>query len=244
MNLSIAQNIRKSGKPFVFYHTHEVTRDLLELAISTEKSMDLDICVDRFGTPFLGHSDEYYEKHTEVRAQSMPLWEAVELLSTSFIPVMVDCKHFEAWKFVETTIGKISPSKCLVHAFVAEFNFLNSNKAPDVSCEWIPLKQLKELKAMFPFLTTTASAKGLPHDLFENKQHKELLQFIKSSLKENLIDTVCLNIPDELFSDGVLKFFLDDGIIPHVMIDNIDTRKFSEIYIGETDYLTLASSFA
>ena len=43
-------------------------------------------------------------------------------------------------------------------------------------------------------------------------------------------------------SDKVLDFFLEEKIVPHIGIDNVDTSKLSRIYVGETDNLTMASN--
>ncbi|MHB9023097.1 MAG: hypothetical protein ACYC7E_02840 [Armatimonadota bacterium] len=48
-------------------------------------------------------------------------------------------------------------------------------------------------------------------------------------------------MPDETITDAGLRYFLEKGIIPHVVIDNTDTSRLFELYIGETDYLARAS---
>lgn len=240
MKLSLAQRLFKSQKPFVLYHTHEVTRDSLQEAIDTDKSIDLDICVDEEGVPYLGHSAEFYELSSTPRDCSMPLWDAVELISKATIPAIVDCKHYRAWPYVEEVIRRIGPDRCLVHTFISEFNF-SYVRGHDVTCEWSPVEKLKLLKAGFPSLTTTASAKGLPYDLIISERYDELLVAIKKTLVDHQVDTVCLNVPDNTFSDQALAFFLEDKIIAHVMIDEIDTNHLSEMYIGETNKLDSAS---
>lgn len=241
MNLSLAQKILRSKSPFVFYHTHEVTRHSLHEAIDKEKSMDLDVCVDEVGRPYLGHSREYYEKTASSWDRSMSLWEAVELISNTSIPVIVDCKNYGAWRYVEEVIARIGPAKCLVHTFISEFYIHYVRHEYDVTCEWSPAEKLRSLKSRFPSLTTSASAKGLPNDLFLSDRYEELLHAIKKTLIDNQVDTICLNIPDHAFSDIALAFFLKHKIIPHIMIDKIDTSKLSEVYIGETNALSLAS---
>jgi hypothetical protein len=240
MKLSLAQRLFKSQKPFVLYHTHEVTRDSLQEAIDTDKSIDLDLCVDEEGVPYLGHSAEFYELGSTPRDCSMPLWDAVELISKATIPAIVDCKHYRAWPYVEEVIRRIGPDRCLVHTFISEFNF-SYVRGHDVTCEWSPVEKLRLLKAGFPSLTTTASAKGLPYDLIISERYDELLVAIKKTLVDHRVDTVCLNVPDNTFSDQALAFFLEDKIIAHVMIDEIDTNHLSEMYIGETDKLDSAS---
>jgi hypothetical protein len=60
-------------------------------------------------------------------------------------------------------------------------------------------------------------------------------------MKDNLLNTVCLNVPDNTFADESLRFFLKDSLIPHVMIDKTVSTRLSEVYIGETDCLEKAS---
>jgi hypothetical protein len=107
--------------------------------------------------------------------------------------------------------------------------------------EWSAIENLRALKSTLPSVTTSASAKWLPDDVLLSEQYIALLQHIRQTLKDNLVDTVCLNIPDETMSDKWLRYFLDANIIPHVRIDGIDVTKLSEIYVGETDDLSLAS---
>jgi hypothetical protein len=240
-HLSLAQKILDSKKPFVFFHTLCVTKDILQQAIDEGKSMDLDVCVDDAGKPYLGHSKEYYEKSGDPWDDTMPLWEAVDLISSAAIPVIVDCKHFNAWSYVEEVINRIGESRCLVHTFVSEFCFDYDRNSPDFISEWSPIEKLRLLKSKFPSVTTTASAKWLPNDLLVSDQYEGLLQNIRLMLKDNYVDTVCLNVPDKTFSDKSLQYFLEENIILHVGIDNIDTTRLSQVYIGETDDLRLAS---
>src|SRR5262245_39457901 len=107
MVLSLAQKILKSKRTVVLFHTWTVTRELLAQAIREKRSMDLDVCVDDSGNAYLGHSKEYLEKTHEPFFNSMPLWEAAEALSRSNIPVIVDCKHVDAWPVVEDVVTEL-----------------------------------------------------------------------------------------------------------------------------------------
>jgi len=80
MALSFAENVLKSKRPVVLFHTWTVTRELLAQAIREKRSMDLDVCIDDQGHPYLGHPKEYHEKTHEPFFDSMPLWEAAEAL--------------------------------------------------------------------------------------------------------------------------------------------------------------------
>lgn len=169
-HISLAQKILKSKKPFFFFHTWCVTKNLLQQAIAEEKSMDLDVCVDDKGNPYLGHSKEYHEKSGEPFFVTMPLWEAVDMIAKSSIPVMVDCKHFNAWPIIEEVVTKIGPERCLVCVYVSEFKFGYSRKEnePDFLTEWSPIKKLRLLKSKFPLVNTTPCAKWLRYFLAEN----------------------------------------------------------------------------
>lgn len=238
---SFAQRIFNINKSFILFHTHSATHEAIEHAIASGKSMDLDICVDESGNPYLGHSKEYYEKSGEIQPKTMPLWEAIELVSKASIPVIVDCKHYDAWPVVEKVISQIGAHRCLVHSFATELKFDYEHNDHDYLTEWSPIKKLTEIKNKFPLATTTASCKFLPNDLLLSAQYEKLLSDIRKTLKDNGIDTVCLNVPDNTMSDKILEFFLEEKILPHVGIDNIDTSKLSKLYVGETDVLAKAS---
>ena len=243
MTLSFAQKLLKSQRPVVLFHTWTVTKELLGQAIQEKRSMDLDVCVDDRGDPYLGHPQEYHEKTCEPFFGSMPLWEAVETLSDSKIPVIVDCKHFAAWPVVEKVVGQLRPERCLVHSFVSELKFDAGRipGEPDFVSEWSSIECLRAIKGKFPLLTTTASAKWLPPDVLISEKYEALLEGIITLLKEYALDTICLNVPDSTFSDKALRRFLQRDIIPHVGVGRTDAKQFSEMYVGETDRLEFAS---
>ena len=205
--------------------------------------MDLDVCVDDQGEPYIGHSQEYHEKSGDPWQENMPLWEAVGMIAASGIVAIVDCKHHDAWPVVEEVVSKIGPENCLVHAYVSElrFDYSRRHDEPDFITEWSPTEKLRLLKNSYPGVSTSASCKWLPEDLSVSGEYAALLQSIRDILAENRVDTVCLNVPDRAFSDELLGFFLAAGIIPHVSIDNTDTTRLSLPYVGETDDLTSAS---
>ena len=201
--------------------------------------MDLDVCVDDRGDPHLGHPKEYHEKTHGPFFDSMPLWEAVEALADSNMPVIVDCKHFGAWPVVEEVVRQLRPERCLVHSFVSDLKFDAGRMAgePDFLSEWSSIECLRAIKRKFPSLTTTASAKWLPANVLVSEKHEALLEGIVTLLKEYAVDTVCLNVPDPTFSDKALRTFLQQDILCHVGVDRIDVKQLSGMYIGETDRL-------
>lgn len=241
--ISFAERVLRSKRPFVLFHTRTVTAAVLERAIEENRSIDLDVCVDEHGQPYLGHSKEFHEKTWTPFFKTMPLWEAVEAVAKSEIPAIVDCKHVDAWPIVEEVITRIGPHRCLVHSFVKEFKFHHSRMQgePDVLTEWSSLETLQSVKQKFPLVTTTASASWLPNDTLFSPGHGSLLYQIRRLLKEYRVDTVCLNVPDRTFSNRSLRYFLEQGIIPHIRIDYMDPRELSEVYLGETDRLEWAS---
>ena len=69
--------VQTAGGPIPYVDRHE---KLLAQAIREKRSMDLDVCIDDQGHPYLGHPKEYHEKTHEPFFDSMPLWEAAEAL--------------------------------------------------------------------------------------------------------------------------------------------------------------------
>lgn len=242
MELSLAQRIFEANRPFVLLHTHSPTCEALERAVSGGRSVDLDISVDGSGDPYLGHSEEYYDVSGETRPQTAPFWEATEMISRANIPVILDCKHHAAWPVVEDAVRRIGAHRCLVHCFASELKFDYQHDDSDYLTEWQPVKRLRSIKDRFPSATTCASCKFLPRDLLISGQYRRLLVEIRDMLKRNRVDTVCLNVPDATMSDAVLEFFLEENILAHIGIDNIDVSTLSKLYVGETDNLASASA--
>jgi hypothetical protein len=242
---SIAQRVLASRKSFTFFHTWTVSEDLLSRAIREEKSMDLDVCVDDLGNPYLGHSREYHEKTGEAYFNSLPLWGVIERIVTATIVVMIDCKHYGAWPIIEEIVDRIGPHRCLVSSFVSELKF-GHNRAdgePDFLAEWISIEKLFELKRRFPAVTANACAKWPPKDLLMFAKYENLVEFIRHLLKAHRIDTVCLGVPFATITDRWLNYFLSDEIIPHIEIDRAETTRLTQqVYIGETDSLERASN--
>jgi hypothetical protein len=176
----------------------------------------------------------------------MPLWEAVDALARSDIPVIVDCKHVNTWPVLNEVVRRLSPERCFVCCFVSELRFESSRAPgePDFLSEWNPIERLGEMRRTFPSLTTTACAKWLPTDALVAPQYERLLDSIIRLLNDYEVETVCLNVPDQTFTDGALRRFLQHGILPHVVIDRIDRNQLSELYIGETDHLERATQGA
>jgi hypothetical protein len=241
--MSLAKMILASGRPFIFFHTWTVGEELLDRAIREQKSMDLDVCIDDAGRPYLGHSREYHDKTGEPYFDSLPIWEVVDRIAKSNIPVLIDCKHYGAWPVVEEVVAKIGPERCMVDTYVFEFKFgySRTDTEPDILAEWMPIHNLFELKIEFPSVTTTACIKWPPPDMLLSAKYSKLVEFIREVMKENRIDTACLSVPDSTITDEWIRYFSGDNIIVRVGIDRTDASKLAEIYIGETDDLRRAS---
>jgi hypothetical protein len=241
--MSIAQRVLASQRPFTFFHTWTVTEELLERAIRERRSMDLDVCVDDAGNPYLGHSREYHEKTGEPYFKSLPIWEVVHRIAESHIIALIDCKHYGAWPVIEDIIAKIGPGRCMVDSFVSEFKFGHSraDAEPDFLTEWISIEKLFDLKNKFPAITTTTCVKWPPEDLLTSAKYGKLVEYMRDLMKENRIDTVCLSVPDATVTDEWLGYFLNDNIIPRISIDRTEAAKLTKVYIGETDNLDRAS---
>ncbi|MFC1622321.1 hypothetical protein ACFL13_03010 [Patescibacteria group bacterium] len=238
---SLAHKILDSNEPFVFYHTHRVTEKNIHKAISENRSMDLDVSVGQDGTPYLGHSEEYYKKSSEKIEESIPLERALELLSKSTIPIIVDCKHYDAWDAVADVVKSLGQERCLVNTFTDQLKFNYTPINPDYLTEWSDISKLVRVKERYPLVTTTASAKGLPTNLSLGT-HIDLLGDIRKLLIDNNIDAVSLNIPKRLFTDELIMFFTAEGVLPHINIDDVKIADLTVCYIGETDVLESASS--
>ncbi|MEK9179172.1 MAG: hypothetical protein AAB893_01755 [Patescibacteria group bacterium] len=241
MKLSLVKRILLLGKPYVLFHTHVASREIIERAIRKNKSMDLDISVDSTGNPYLGHSQEYYEISGEKKGNSISYFLALELLAKSKIPVIIDCKNHAAWHYVKMAVMKLGDWRCVVNSFVTELKYSHVDSGVDYLAEWVSIDRLREIKEMFPLVTTSASCKFLPKDIFTNGFPTEEVYYLRENLMLNTVDTVSFNVPNETISNSVLQYFLEKGIISHLNVDLADTSLLSSVYMGETDNIKRAS---
>lgn len=239
---SLAQRILNSNKPFVFYHHLRVTKKGIHEAVEKNKSVHLDVCVDSNKKPYIGHSEEYYEKSGEKMKESISLNKALDLLSKSTIPVIVDCKHYNAWVLIGDVVEKLGQERCLVNTFVDELKFNYNSIEPDYLSEWSDVSKLEWIKGKYPLVTTVASAKGLPTDLSLGN-YSELLSNIRTFLVSNNIDDVSLNVSSGLYDDGLITFFTSKKVLPHIIsTDGVETSKLTGCYVGEVEVFEKASS--
>lgn len=168
---------------------------------------------------------------------------SIERIAHSTIVVMIDCKHYGAWPVIEETVDRLGPKRCLVSSFVSELKFGHSRAdgEPDFLTEWVGIEKLAELKRRFPAVTTNACTKWPPKDLLVAAKYEPLVGFIRHLLKGHRIDTVCLSVPFETLTNRWLRYFLADGIVPHIEVDRASTAELTQPYIGETDVLDRAS---
>jgi hypothetical protein len=170
-----------------------VSDELLGRAIRERKSMDLDVCINDDGRPYLGHSREYHEKSGEPCFKSLPIWDVVDRIAKSNIVVLIDCKHYDAWPVIEDVVGKIGPERCIVDSYVSEFKFGYSRGElePDFITEWSPIEKLSKLKKKFPSVTTTACVKWPPRDMLISVKYRKLVDYIRDLMSDNYIEAVC-----------------------------------------------------
>ncbi len=239
---SLAQRIQQSQERIALFHTSALTREILEDAISRNKSIDIDIAIDESGHPFIGHSLEYYHISWEEQPITIPFREAIELLEKSDIPIILDCKEIWALPFLIQIIERLWAHRILVHIYAREFRFSHFEWADhDYPSEWIDMREVANLKKKYPNITTTASCKYLDPELLKTRGKYTILNFIRETLVSNNVDTICLNVTDNTIDNETLNFFLEENIIPHVTVDAIDASKLTSCYLWESDFINRVS---
>lgn len=243
---------KKTGEPFVYYHTHRVYRENLEEAIESKKSIELDISFDEHGTfyekgsYYIGHPVLFYTEFGQDFHDNMLLEDAVKILeSNPDIFVVLDCKDIRAFSKIEEIIKRLGEHRCLFHAFIKEWSFRPFEEDIEVEPHWV--NEEIELEEVLKFkernnVPVIGACKG-----FSAKRLKErnIVNQILDSLKGRKIDSISLYMPGTILPplDEARKIS-QAGFLNWINVDKIEGVDLEGVtYIGMTDVLERATKF-
>ena len=242
----------QSGKSFVYYHTHRVYKENLEEAITSKKSIELDISFDEKGVfyekgaYYIGHPVTFYTEFGKEFHNNMLLEEAIKILeANSDIFVVLDCKDIRAFIKIEEIIKRLGAHRCLFHAFIKEWSFRPFESDIEVEPHWkeeeIPLEEVLRFKERNK-IPIIGACKGFSE---KRLRDRNVVNQIIDSVKGRDIDSISLYMPGTILPPLDLARQLSQaGFLNWINIDKIEGVDLSGItYIGMTDVLERASDF-
>lgn len=169
-----------SGQGFICFHTQNLKPDDVQQAIAQERSIEID--VNQVGPSFgkypkervvMAHNPRYYlarGKHIPTDEELESPVGIVDKIANRNVFVKFDVKSPEVIDWVTEQAKKIKPHLRMVHAFVGELHAINvKGETRDAYIqeeghmvpEYVPLGELKRLKAELDGIPIQASCRGI-----------------------------------------------------------------------------------
>jgi len=244
---------KRTGEPFVYYHTHSVKTDNLQEAIESKKSIELDIAIDKKGvfykkgSCYIGHPVSFYtEAKEEEFHNNLELEEVITRLENNKdIFVMFDCKSVEAIPKIETFVSRLGKDRCLFHAYATEWGIDSKDDKFKYQSYWSEEDML--LSEILDFKKRTnvpiiVAARALTEDRL---REKDLVNKILVEAKGKDIDCISLYMQDTILPPlDLARQISKAGFLNWINIDKIEGVDLTGItYIGMTDVLNKASDY-
>lgn len=237
--MTFIDQVKQSGKPFVYLHTHIVDEPLLNAAIAAGGSIEIDISVDDHGRIFVGHPLSFYEFKQLASPNNLDSNHIIEKLEKTNLIVVIDCKDIRAIDWVYQAIARLGADRVIVHGFVDSLLFKPYRTDYIIEPHWIhedlPLSALKKLRDDTG-VSLLLSSRGLSSNYIQ-ANFTAVIRTIQNTVDQTQA-VISLNLPvGDTPSQNILTSLANQNVL---VLRNIDTTPDDELpamYIGVTDDL-------
>ncbi|MFH0853183.1 MAG: hypothetical protein V1853_02150 [bacterium] len=235
----------KQGRPFVYFHTQQVTQDILTRAIASGKSIELDISYNESLGIYLGHPLSWYDTYNLPKPEIPNIDKIVQTVKTSEIAVVFDCKDIRVMNKVNELVKLFGAERCVLHARINELAFKPYPQEVPIEPHWedenLPFNELLQIKenTSVPILI---SCRGLTQTRLNNQS--EIIKKIIKVTKSKAVG-VSFDLPNyELPQKNIIDDLINNAIWPFINIDKVNKKKLPRVYFGISDSLEKATKAA
>ena len=237
---NIIQKVLNNNKPFIYFHTLLFNKNILDLAVKSGKSIEIDISMDKNGNAYIGHPLEFYKfKQIIPPPNNLPIETIVNKAKEAGLFLVLDCKDVRALPLVARIIEQYGVENCLFHSWIKEFRFYPY--APEITIEphWdyedLPLNDVLKLKQTTG-VPAVSSTRGLTKNRLMNEP--DIVDSI-ISIANGKIDAFNFNLPDyEAPPKHMLDKLLSYDILTWLNIDHVPTNELPIAYLGISDHVS------
>jgi hypothetical protein len=237
--------ILDNRKPFTYFHTHVINREVLDRAVAAQRSLEVDLSIDESGEVFVGHPLVSYEFNKQPPPNNLPLDVILNEMKMANLYLVLDCKDAKALPKVQEIIQYYGPEKCLLHACVDALVFkpypdkIKALVEPHWGDDELPFEELLEIKR----------ATGVPLALYcrgltEERLKAEGEQIIArmTEVAKGKAEVIVMGLPKgEIWPLSVMQRLLKHNILSLLNIDHTPYQRRPSIFLGTTDILERAS---
>lgn len=239
------KNIIKNKQPFVYFHTHIITQQVLEKAITAHASLEVDIAVDANGECYIGHPPEFYDFKGLPLPQNLPLDTVLDRMYDAGLFLAIDCKDVRALPKIKQIITRFGADNCQFHAWADKLLF--KPYPPEITPEphWyredLPTDEIIKLRQETG-IPVVMAVRGLTQDRFQEEGDRIIDRII--AVAKGNAESIYFYLPDfELPPMKYITKLLDNGLLPYINIDAVPASKRPPLYHGMTDHIELATKF-
>jgi hypothetical protein len=241
----LKERIFELNKPFIYFHTHDLTRTVLDKAKASGKSLEVDMSVNEEGQIYVGHPLEFYKYKKLPPPENLPLETVKKEMLDSGLFIVLDCKDVKALPKAGEIISDFGAEHSGLHAWAEELQFKRDPSEKDAEPHWkyedIPLKEILKVKSKTN-VPVIISARRLTMERLNSAEGEEIFQKIVSTA-EGKVDAINFNLPEgEAPPLGIMNKLLEHSILTWLKLDRVPEEKRPKVFLGMSDEIESASN--
>ncbi len=230
----IEQITEQPGRPNLaeirMLHTRVVNKEILGmLAAGSLHTVELDISSTEDGEHYIGHHSLFYkDRDLNFPPPNVPIEEAMLVINTYGIFTKLDCKDEKAIPKTAELAQRLKPNSCMLHAFVKEFDFQESQRESHWVYENIDLEKIIELRDNTKYPALQVSCRGFTYNGIATLEGDQIsnLHEVCARAREDKIEIVNLNLPgNQVPPDWALQYFYENGVLLEVYENKVGERQ-------------------
>lgn len=238
------ERVFEKKQPFIYFHTHEVTKEILDSGIQAGKSLEVDVSMDEGGQIFIGHPLSFYEFKHMAPPDNLPFEPVVEALKKSGIYLVLDCKDARSLPRIKEIVTDFGSDRVLFHAWVDKLLFKPYPPEITVEPHW-PYEDLTYDEVVDLHKETGVSvilsSRGLTQERLAEEGETVTNQILEAC--RGVASAVNFSLPNgKLPPKEIVDRLLSERILTWMNIDQIDADSRPELYLGASDFIENVSN--
>ncbi len=245
MSANPIRQIFTAKKPFVFFHTHVIDRQILDAALAARKSLEIDLSITDEGEIYVGHPLSHYKSAGLPPPDNLPLEVILREMKAAGLFLVLDCKDVRVLPKAREIIKDYGPENSLYHSW-SDALTLNpylekwDTIQPNWAGEELSHAEILKLRQATDVPMTLSCHRGLTSERLQ-ADGDAIANRIAEILDGNA-EGVSFTMPQgQLAPVAVMQRLLEHKILTNFSIDIVPPEARPPIYLGYSDHLELAS---
>lgn len=245
MDTNPVRRIFEKQQPFIFFHTHVIDRQILDAAVASHKSLEVDISITEDGVIYVGHPLSHYASSHLPPPNNLPLDIVLSEMKAADLFLVLDCKDVRVLPKAQEIIKAYGPENCLFHSwsdalvlqpYLEEWTTIQPNWAG----EELPHSEILQLRQATNVPMTLSCHRGLTQQRLKT-DGKAIIDRIIRTVDGN-VEAISFALPDDQFAPmSTMQQLIKHRLLPSIHIDRTPLAARPPIYLGSTDMLEFAS---